>query len=244
VLNPEVLDFATGEKGLFIATARVPLEVENKSLGYHVRLFLDHFTLKPDLSTPVPASAGGKEEIYYDSYGRGYIDRRLRPDPIIPKGTPVTMELLCRTHFTPLEPADGKARTQWNENRRKAYSGSLRHFLASLASNRSESEGFEVYELCPTRNPNFPTVTFNVDVDTLLTKGDFSFERKLFFRNALQVTFRKDDAVSKSFVRLSKPPVTIYINGVVAVPLSLTTYGYWAAQRMADMLPTDYAPDD
>jgi hypothetical protein len=154
------------------------------------------------------------------------------------------MELLCRTHFTPLEPADEKERTQWNDNRRKAYFGSLRHFLESLASNRSESEGFEVYELCPTRNPNFPTVTFNVDVDTLLTKGDFSFERKLTLQNALQVTFRRDDAVWKSFVRLSKPSAIIYINGVVAVPLSLTTYGYWAAQRMADMLPTDYAPDD
>jgi hypothetical protein len=244
VLNPEVLDFTIGKTGLFTATALLPLEIENKALGYHVRLFLDHFTLKPDPSTPVPASAGGIGEIYYDSYGRGYIDRRLRPDPIIPKGTPVTMELLCRTHFTPLEPADGKARTQWNENRRKAYSGSLRHFLTSLSSNKTVSEGFEVYELYATHIPNLPTVTFSVDVDTLVKPGDFSFERKLSFNYPIQVSYRSDDEVLKSFIRLSYPPVIIYTNGVVAVPLRLTTYGYWAAQRMADMLPTDYAPDD
>jgi hypothetical protein len=241
VLNPEVLDFTIAGKGVFTATAQLPLEIENKALGYHVRLFLDHFTLKKDLSTPVPATAVTQEEAYYE--GGRYI-KRIRPDPIIPKGTPTTMELLCRTHFTPLESGGDKERTQWDENRRKTYFGSLRHFLASLISNRSEREGFEVYELCQTRNPNFPIVTFNVDADTLVTRGDFSFERKLSFRNALQVTFRHEDDTWISFVRLSPPPVIIYINGVAAVPISLTTYGYWANQRVADMLPTDYTPDD
>jgi hypothetical protein len=237
VLNPEVLDFTIGKTGLFTATAHFPLEIENKSLGYHVRLFLDHFTLKNDPSTLAPASAGLE-------YDRTYGYARNRPDPIIPKGSPVTMELLCRTHFTPLDSGDDKERTQWNENRRKAYFGSLRHFLTSIFSNRSESEGFEVYALYATRNSSFPTVTFSVDVDALLAPGDFRFERKLSFRNALQVTYRRDDEVWKSFIRLSGLTATIYVNGVVAVPLSLTTYGYWASQRVSDMLPTDFTPDD
>jgi hypothetical protein len=43
---------------------------------------------------------------------------------------------------------------------------------------------------------------------------------------------------------LSRPSVIFYINGKLADPLSITTYGYWSNQRVADMLPTDHAPED
>jgi hypothetical protein len=42
VLNPEVLDFFE-ESPHLVATAREPLEIENKALGYHVRCVLIHF---------------------------------------------------------------------------------------------------------------------------------------------------------------------------------------------------------
>jgi len=42
LLNPEVLDFFE-ESPHLVATAREPLEIENKALGYHVRCVLIHF---------------------------------------------------------------------------------------------------------------------------------------------------------------------------------------------------------
>ena len=42
LLNPEVLDFnVDDETGSFSASARRPLDIENKALGYHIQLFLD-----------------------------------------------------------------------------------------------------------------------------------------------------------------------------------------------------------
>jgi hypothetical protein len=231
VLNPEVLDFAISKSELFTATARVPLEMENKALGYRVRLFLDHFTVKPDLSTPVPASAGVPTRRYND--WKPYSANG--PDPVISKGTSTTMELLCRTQFKPLAPVDEKDLIRWKENRKRTYYGSERHFLISLVQRNSNTNGFEVQR---------GYSRWEVDPESLLSPGDFAFERKLSFDGLLHVIYSGGDETQKSSIWLSQPFAAVCINGMLADPLSITTYGYWATQRTADMLPIDYSPED
>ncbi len=62
---------------------------------------------------------------------------------------PKTEEI--RFYFTPkyeeLASADAEEMKKWQENRRKAFLGSFRHFLVALARGRISEEGFELYNL-------------------------------------------------------------------------------------------------
>jgi hypothetical protein len=249
VLNPEVLDFAIGGTGMFTATARAPLEIQNLVLGYQVRCFLDYYTssekpLKSPPSqsreprpTPKPAPS--------DAFSpRTYAPPPVPVEPLAPIQTQTTIELLCRTRFAPLESRDEKELTRWKENRRKTYLGSLRHFLTSLVQNNSEKQGFEVYEIYAGRNSDGSTLRWKVAAGTLFARGELGFERILSFTAPLQVVYDGGQESFTSSLLLSRPSVIFYVNGMLADPLSVTTYGHWSNQRVADMLPTNYVPED
>ena len=249
VLNPEVLDFAIGGTGMFTATARGPLEIENLALGYRIQCFLDYFAWseKPLMSAPnqsrepKPTPTETPSDFFS---ARTYAPPPVPSEPLAPTPTQTTMEFLCRTRFTRLESRDDRELTQWKENRRKTYLGSLRHFLTSLALNNYERQGFEVYEIYGGRRTRGPSMRWKVDADTLFTQGGLWFERIASFSDPLQIVYNGAHESLTSSIRLSRPSVIFYINGMLADPLSVTTSGYWANQRVADMLPTNYAPED
>ncbi|MCX6144115.1 MAG: carboxypeptidase-like regulatory domain-containing protein [Ignavibacteriales bacterium] len=249
VLNPEVLDFAIGGTGMFTATARGPLEIQNLVLGYQVRCFLDYYTSseKPLKSAPSQSREPRPTPRLTPSdvvSPRTYVPPTVPAEPLAPLQTQTTIELLCRTRFTPLESRDEKEFTRWKENRRKTYLGSLRHFLTSLVQNNSEKQGFEVYEIYAGRNSDASSLRWKVAAGTLFTRGEFGFERTLSFTPPMQVVYDGGNETLTSSLLLSRQSVIFYINGMLADPLSVTTYGYWSNQRVADMLPTDYAPED
>jgi hypothetical protein len=82
-----------------------------------------------------------------------------------------------------------------------------------------------------------------VNADTLLRPGELGFERKLSFTENLQIVYGRNGETQRSTIRLERRPVIVYVNGTLPEPLSITTDGYWAMQRMAEMLPTDYKPE-
>jgi hypothetical protein len=51
------------------------------------------------------------------------------------------------TRFEPLQPASDREQKQWEQNRQRTYTGSLRHFLRSLLENTWEQEGFLAYHV-------------------------------------------------------------------------------------------------
>jgi hypothetical protein len=216
LLNPEVLDFALADPDIFTATARAPLEIENRALGYRIQCFLDFFSDAPTVVFPV-------------------VDMTL---PSIPRKT----EYVYRTRFTPLEPENEEELTRWKENRRKTYYGSERHFLYSLVRKNCKAAGFEVDSVY-SRLRGSPIWTA-VNADKLFGRGDFVFERKLFFSGVLEVVYKADGVTQNSIIQLSQPIVVVQTDGLLADPLSITTYGYWATQRAAEMLPIDYSPDE
>ena len=249
VLNPEVLDFAIGGSGMFTATARGPLEIQNLALGYHVKCFLDYYTSseKPLKTAPSqsreprPTPKPTPSDVWSP---RTYVPPVTPVEPLAPIQTQTTVELLCRTRFTPLESRDEKELARWKENRKRTYLGSLRHFLTSLARNNSVKQGYEVYEIYAGRNSDGSSLRWKVDAGTLFTRGELGFERTLSFTAPLQVVYDGGNETLTSSLLLSRPSVIFYVNGMLADPLSITTYGYWSSQRVADMLPTDYAPED
>jgi hypothetical protein len=248
VLNPEVLDFAIGGTGLFTATARAPLEIQNLALGYQIKCFLDYFTssekpikLTPNQSRePAPTPRPSPSDAWSP---RTYAPPPIPVEPLPPTQTQTTIELLCRTRFTPFESRDQKEVRRWKENRKKSYLGSLRHFFSSLAANNVDNQGFELYETYGGRTPGGSVPRWKVDSGTLCTRGEFDFDRKFAFAGPLHVVYEGGDETQTSVIRLSRSSIIFYVNGMLADPLSITTYGYWSNQRVADMMPTDYAPE-
>ena len=173
--------------------------------------------------------------------------------------------------FDPLTPKDRKEETNWRKNRLKAYNGSLRHFLSASATNRLVKEGFLVYgaEELPTGN-NKPYL-YEVDTKDLISPGEFTFQKLLYFPEYLKVVYMRE-AIPKEYIRdtsgrtaemrgghlrsLEKSPTqqiswlqlnqkSVKINTLGHInddPYALTTYGYWSWERLAEQLPLDYLP--
>lgn len=169
--------------------------------------------------------------------------------------------------FSDLLPKNPRDTKQWQNNRRKVYSGSLRHFLASLVAGRLADEGFMVattpdgdgqvgspgvpgynsssaQRFVPRQNPYFIVAT-----------ADHPAEHQLNFNNVIEVTYLKDFVDSKyrhfrgivddrqvSLISLTTKPATVNANGILADNNSMQMAGYWAIQQVCDLLPITYIP--
>jgi hypothetical protein len=146
--------------------------------------------------------------------------------------------------YEPLLTNDETRRQTWNENREKAYRGSKRHFLYSLVRKMTRQEGFTVRDLGTELSPSAlqRPMGNEVDPDTLLTFGDWPFEKKLsFFPNVLQITYSDRTSWHYSLIELSAPTSAVYLNG--QNPLGIVTRGYWAQQRAGELLPFNFKQD-
>lgn len=238
ILNPEVLDFRTDpETKLFYATARKPLEIENKALGYRFQYHLREFE-------------AGKVLIKYGGF----------------------------TKFDELKPEDDAGQKKWEEQRKRAYNGSLQHFLAAVVRGTVEEEGYSVQNisyLWPATGIQ-QQLGEKAELEKMLGKGDLPFERRFSFSKYLQIVYSKEkpeygyrrfitsvrnfngaqnlgllqrasfDEIQMdsqiSVIEMNTPVVVINADGYMSDPFALTTYGYWSYERVADLLPLDYKP--
>jgi len=211
ILNPQVLDFATEPAtGRFSASARGPLFIDNKALGFRCQFFLDHFTQVRETS--------------------GYF----------------SIQFVGVARFAPLRPQDEDELTVWKFNRERAFMGSKRHFLSALIQRNTKKQGFEVNRI----HKNWIEYAlqrrtgFSVDADTLIAPGPSTFQWTFAFPELLQVVYTQGRQRYYSVIELNRPSVLVYSNGLLDDPLRILTYGFWAYQRFANMLPIDYQPDE
>jgi hypothetical protein len=229
-LNPEVLDFQDETDARpFMATAREPLQIENRALGYDISLLLEKFESL-------------KGEVRY----------------------------VITSKFDPTKPRNREEEQRWRQNRIRTYNGSRRHFLKALFMNRVKQEGFLIQNLTSptfgekTRQLQSPTRS------TLLSRAEGSQELRLSFPEILEVTYvpeleeeayidfrlqhdftlvtttqgirdrAKEPLNQTSWAELERLSVTIDSYGHIDDPLSMKTNGYWAWERVAEMLPWEY----
>ena len=146
----------------------------------------------------------------------------------------------------------------WQQNRIKAYQGSLLHFMRSLYNKNLANEGFEVQFLIknndqvkpfPLKNPylalNYSkddstnTVEFRPnqpDMIVLYTKA----KPEQAYLN-FDPTAKKDFQVSTVSVAKGES-IVIEENGYFFEQTDITTNGYWGFEKVGDMLPYDYKP--
>lgn len=218
IQNPEVLSFDARWWGRLTAHAREPIEIINLALGYRVLYFLEEFE-----------SAGGT----------------IRWD-----GEPF---------FEELEPVDSVQATRWREARRAAYYGSYRHFMQSLLRGTHREEGFYAYRVHGQEGGIRGGTRFGLQRDDILQVAPDSTQHVLDFRGFVEVMYPRepvddaylrwrrgttwyDDRVQRSFFELTDGPAHVDARGEIVEPYGVTVYGYFAYERIADLVPKEYEP--
>lgn len=106
--------------------------------------------------------------------------------------------------YEELTPESPEQAAEWDENRRKAFMGSLRHFLLALISGRAEEQGFATFsrpafDLSAGSSPGGvgPTATgsfagnyrFPLDAKTIVLDGSNPSEKKIEFHGSVEIIY-------------------------------------------------------
>ena len=216
ILNPEVLDFRL-RWGALRATAAAPLVIENRALGYRLVYDLHAFS----------ASA---TRVSYDG------DER----------------------FEELEPSGPAEAAQWAAARERAYRGSERHLFRALLAGRERDEGFT---LTVVRDDPFYGTSRGVSFPARgVMRPDTAGWGTLYVRGRLDVVYREAEEpaylrsdwfrerrgrvndVQRSSLRVERGQAQIDPQGAPEDPFAVTTSGYLGFERLADLVPAEYAP--
>lgn len=225
IVNEEVLNFDDNRKErTFEAYASEPLIIENKALGYRIKYLLEDFRI-----------------FYRSNYSVFY-------------GFPSFEELGKK----------GKVKSSWTKKRDKAYLGSIAHFFKVLYEDKITEAGFEVNAAQDMKRGGRAIDLTPIDMSTLVSLKPNGTTKVLSFENYLYVVYKneKESLQYKAFQNSISPKaagkeqlswifmpegvteVTFEKSGYLINPLSVVTNGYWGFEKLGDMLPMDYEPED
>lgn len=236
LLNPKVVWFdEDDETHVLKAGANEPLIIENNALGYRIKYLLESFVYD--------------KSQHFLSY----------------LGHPVLEEMEARS------PRQAK---RWMENRRTTYYGSTMHFMRALHTRCVGEEGFVLNRIAeqldienqrPGKEPIKTRILVRkiLPVDSLIDADSSSASvTMLKFRPLIQVTYLKEkeeteysrthaplvtnrDRIGQvSVLHMLSPNVLVEANGNYYEPLGILFEGYWSWEKVAEMLPLNYEPDE
>jgi len=160
--------------------------------------------------------------------------------------------------FEALQPADSLQIATWQENRSKAYKGSMLHFMRSVYNKSLKEEGFEIQ-----------FVTKNNDLETAVRLPNFYSALNYTKEDSTQlvavipnqpdvaVLYNKEEPDQGYLVQNEDMPkkfqlsvITIANNETLAIEQNgyyfdqndITITGYWTWDKVGDLLPYDYTP--
>ena len=220
IQNPWVIDF-TESGGTLAAKAQQPLLIENRMLGYQIRYDLREFA-----------------------------------------SNPTQFRLTGSAYFTFLTPQRDNDPNRWSRNRQQTYDRSLRAFLRAFVANDLIANGFTAYpasldvlfkysvwnkakpylkstdlitDTQPYLKPGSAPGTYRVQLPPLLDVTD----TRRYVTLPSQGAFNQNPG---SWLRPLKPVIEVGADGWLTDPAALETIGYWAEERVAEMLPREYTP--
>ncbi len=222
--NPEVLDLKRSiATGTLEASASEPLKIENNALGYQITFIMESFSAFKD------------GRVQYTGYAR----------------------------FKDLESDNPNQVRQWKVNRVKAYHGSLVHFLRSVIEKRTEEEGFTFYSETGGNGMDESYYSERLSPDSLTSNALKSNEilfhlpetiKIIYERESepdvylpfLKSKFGQDRSFSRqiSYLQVHSQPLVSTRDGHLLFPHMVTTMGHLALERLAEMLPMDYQPEE
>ncbi|GMQ80682.1 MAG: carboxypeptidase-like regulatory domain-containing protein [Rhodothermia bacterium] len=173
--------------------------------------------------------------------------------------------------FEELEAGSPDELKVWEENRRKAFMGSFRHFLLALLSGRTEGQGFKTYSRPAmnrsvtgdtfSRNSKVSSQRFPIDPQTMLRPGETPNEHILTFDGYIEIRYigetedpsyyewqRRNgipgsEKFQTSWITMERGPTVVDYKGDILNPYGVTFSGYLAFERVADEVPKEYRPN-
>lgn len=216
ILNPEVLLFQEGEEGLR-AEARDRLQIANDALGYELSFLLDTFLLSP------------QEEIFYGG----------------------------KAFFEDLEEQQPARAASWREARRKNFAKSKAYFFQQLALGQLDNRRFDIGSSNFDKDLQFLGFTNKspeqlrwrrgLRADTLYFEGFFTaVDRSIVteWTNQSAAGGVVADEYATTFLQSRSGKFVISPNGFLLNNQEIEEIGYWADQRVARLLPTNYAAEN
>ncbi len=222
IVNPHVITFSKDKKIKLKADATEPIEIINKALGYKVFFEIKDFELYQN-----------REFNYFGNI-----------------------------RFVELETKDEDESNLWQKNRESAYKGSFRHFLVSLLNNSLLKNDFQIFMVNEPNWDNLRRRNFTIPAISTIVKSISHFENELTFYSNLMVVYNDWEDVGfqkyrnrmgsnifrpmnfqTSWLKLPFSTATFDINGNIMDDYRSTKFfGYWAWQRVANLLPNNYHP--
>jgi len=141
-----------------------------------------------------------------------------------------------KPHFSKLASQNNKDLKKWEINQKKAYDGSLYHFLNSLVKRNLLIDGFNVY-FVDYAGDKVPRIDFRqtlVEYDSLLTKSEIADEYLFKFGKVLMIVYNN---IEYSWLKLRFPEIILEKQGYPQTPNPFEVYGHWAESGVADLLP-------
>lgn len=218
LLNPGVLAFDATWWGRLETTARAPLQIENRALGYRVTYFLEAFT-----------ASGGT--IRYDG------------EPLFEALTPTGPEEAARWAANRRRAYHGSFQHLMQAllaGRVEAEGFTLYHAPASdalaPAAHRFRIDPAHLLEDGPT--PDARMLRFYGRIEVVYA-GETEDAAYLAWQHG--TTWRRPGP-QRSWIELTDGPTLVDHTGEVVDPYGVTVYGYFAFERVADALPRAYRP--
>jgi len=172
--------------------------------------------------------------------------------------------------FEELTQKNDKELKRWKKERTRAYNGSIRHFIASLARGTHEQEGFAVH-VSSVLFPDDNSQMIPLHKEAFVFNSELSFEKYMRFRNYLMITYKKEREESDyidflykkskdvsvhdptrdriraqptqvSFLQPLQPKITFNVDGSLSNRYAVIVHGYLAWERVAEWLPLEYRP--
>ncbi|MFP8489642.1 carboxypeptidase-like regulatory domain-containing protein [Gracilimonas sp. Q87] len=162
--------------------------------------------------------------------------------------------------FTEMTTSDSLQQARWEENRRKAFYGSMRHFWISLLQGRLEEEGFLLYNVRKVGHPGLPDTRRKVAVDRLIREDERPYLHRVQYSGFLEIIYTRETEDLRylewaqelgrrpidyqvSWLELNERAITVDTDGEVAEPYGAIQLGYFGFHRLAGLTPRDYRPE-
>jgi hypothetical protein len=238
ILNDSVLSFMW-DSLVFTATAHQPVLIDNPKLGYRIKIILKNFKLiyKPE------------------DYKRIHRGRKIKPDV-----TGAIYHIVSNFYYSPYPPGTRREQERIEKTRLRVFYGSKMHFLRALYSGQMKVHGYEI-------NPGIKSapITYSQIMDSrsgikifFLDQEGYPEKLMIYPELPMVISFFKDytgkpvnlnqDSGThldplQSMVKFANKKCIVRYNGTT-LDYSLIFSGHIGDQRISNMLPDDFMPND
>lgn len=238
ILNDSVLTF-TWDSLVFTASAYQPVLIDNPKLGYRIKIILKNFKLiyKPK------------------AYKRIHRGRKIKPDV-----TGAIYHIASNFFYSPYPPGTIREQERIEKTRLRVFYGSKMHFLRALYSGQLKLHGYDI-------NPGIKSapITYSQIMESssgikiiFLDQEGYPEKLMIYPEKPMMISFFKDNTGKpvdlnrdggihldplQSMVKFANKKCIVRYNGST-LDYSLIFSGYIGDQRISNMLPDDFMPDD